>query len=102
MHVRRSPGVGMVAPRVRARLDGDEAIAALSVREAPARTAEIGVQRCGMLIRAMCVTARGVRLPDLHKRAGHRVSVLVEHPPANRDPLALGFPVMLPGQVVVE
>src|SRR5579884_4518921 len=48
--VGRPPGIGVVSPWVRARLDGDELVAALVVGEAASRPTEVGVQRCRVLI----------------------------------------------------
>src|SRR5207247_10958671 len=63
--VRRPPGVVVVAPRVRARLDGDEAVFAAVVGEASARTREVGVEWRRMFVARVEVPASGVRLLDL-------------------------------------
>src|ERR1700737_4089000 len=43
--VRRTPGVAMVLPWIRAGLDRDEAVPAVVVRQAATRPAEVGIER---------------------------------------------------------
>ena len=66
--VRRSPGVLVVAPRVGAGLDRDEAVAALVVGEAAAGAGEVRVERRRVLVDLVRVAAGRVRLPDLDER----------------------------------
>ena len=56
--VRGPPGVVVVAPRVGARLDGDEPVAAVVVGEAAAGAGEVGVERRGVLVAQVGVAAR--------------------------------------------
>src|SRR4029453_11138749 len=65
MDVRGPPGIRMVSPRVRAWLDGNEAVAALVVGQAAARAREVRVERRGMLIDLVVVAAGGARPADL-------------------------------------
>ena len=44
------PGVGVVAPRIGARLDGHEAVPPFAVGQAPTRPGEVGVKRRRVLI----------------------------------------------------
>jgi hypothetical protein len=54
-----------------------------------------------VLIDAMRVSSRRVRLPDLDERLRDGAAVLVEDAPLDDDPLALGLARMLPREVVV-
>src|SRR5262249_15038361 len=100
--VRRAPGVLVVPPRVRARLDGDEAVAALTVGEAPAGAGEVRVERRGVLVDLVSVPSGGVRLPDLDERAAQRPSFLVEHTPLDDDSLAERLALVLTREIGLE
>src|ERR671915_60675 len=97
-----TPGVGMVLPRVRARLDRDEAIAALVVGHAPSRTGEIRVERGRMAVHVVLVASRGVRLPDLDQGVAYGAPVSVEDPAVQDHPLPERLALVLPRQVVVD
>src|SRR5208282_1011539 len=56
------PGVVMIAPWIGARADGDEAVAALLVRQSLSPAGEVRIQRSIMLVILVEVTARGIRL----------------------------------------
>ena len=71
--VRRPPRVRVVAPRIRARLDRDEAVAAVVVGQAAAGAGEVRVERRRVLVDVVVVAAGRVRLPDLDERAADRV-----------------------------
>ena len=97
-----APGVRVVAPRVRARLDRDEAVAALVVGEAAPGAGEVRVERRRVAVDRVQVAPRRVGLPDLHERVAHRPPVAVEHAAVHDDPLAERLAVVLAGEVVVE
>src|SRR5262249_48490817 len=101
MDVRRTPGVLVIPPWIRTRLDRDEAVAAVAVRETPAGAGEVRVERGGMLVDLVLVPPGRVRLPDLDERAGNGPAGLVEHAPVDDDALAERLAVVLSGQVAV-
>src|SRR6266700_6875247 len=95
MYVRRTPGVVMVLPRIRAGLDGHKTIAAVFVRKRAARAAEVGIKRRRMMIAIMAITDSGIGLPDLKQRVRHGASVVIQHAPGDDDPLSYRFSVVL-------
>jgi hypothetical protein len=100
--VRCTPGVLVVAPRVGAGLDRDEAVATLVVGHAATAAAEVGVERGRMAIHVVPVAARSVGLPQLDQRVSHGAPVTVEHPAVQDDPLAERLVGVLAREVVVE
>ena len=79
------PGVGVVAPRIGAGLDGDELIPAIRIGEDPAFALEVGVERRIMRVTRMVVAAGGVGLPDFDHGVGHGVAIFVGHSPTHDD-----------------
>ena len=102
VNVRRPPGVGVVAPRIRGGLDGDEPIPPGRVGGAPASAAEVGIERGRVVVDVVAVASGRVGLPDLHERVRQRPAVGVHDPAEDDDPLSQRLPVMLPGQIVVH
>ena len=102
VNVRRPPGVGVVAPRIRGGLDGHEPIPPVRVGGAPAAAAEVGVERGRVVVDLVAVPSGRVGLPDLHERVRQRPAVGVHDPAEDDDPLSQRLPVMLPGQIVVH
>ena len=100
--VRRPPGVVMVAPRVRSRLDRREAVASIVVGDRATRAGEVRVERGGPAVPAVLVASGGVRLPDLDERAAQGLPLGVEHAAAERDSLADRLAGVLAREVVVE
>ena len=100
----RPPGVGVVLPRIGARLDRVEAVAALVVGDAAAGAEEIRIERRVVLVGLVDVAPGGVRLPDLDQGVGHGAPVLVEHAAGHHDALAERLAVLggVPGEVVIE
>ena len=94
--------LGWFAPRVRARLDAHEPVAALVVRQAAAGAGEVRVERGRVLVAVVEVAAGGVRLPDLDQRRADRPAVAVGDPAGDDDPLAERLALVLAGEVVVE
>ena len=100
--VRRTPGVVVVAPRVGARLDRREAVAALVVGQRAAAAGEVRVERRGVLVAVVAVATGGVGLPDLDELVAHRAPVAVEDPARDHDALAQRLADVLAGEVGVE
>jgi len=90
----------MIAPRILARTNRDEAIAPLGVGDGLSGSSEVGVQRRIMLIDFVTVSARRIRLPDFHDGVCQRTAVFVEHSPAHDDAFAKRFPMVPKRQVV--
>src|SRR6516164_3538780 len=61
-----APGIVMISPRIRARLDGHEAIAPFAVGEGAATTREIGVKRRTVIVNLVAIPSCRVALPDLN------------------------------------
>src|SRR6266446_3759870 len=88
MNVRRTPGVVMIQPRVGPGLDGHKTIRAVFVGHRSSGASEVRVERRGMLVFGVNVTAGGVGLPNLNERARDRTAVRVEHAPGHNNSLA--------------
>ena len=104
MDVLRPPGIVMIAPGIRPRLDRREAVFAVGVGQCAPRTDEVGIERRMMLIIDMDIAPAGVGLPDFDQRVRHRAVVFVKHAPGDDDPFAERFAVLdgVARQVVVE
>ena len=102
MNVRRTPGVRMIAPRIRSGLDRDELITSVGVGQRPPGPGEIRVERRRMIVDRVRVTPRRVALPDFDQRCGiARPSSSTTWPDTMmRSPS--GSPTMLGRQVVVR
>ena len=94
----------MIAPRIGAGLDGEEAVAAFVIGQAAAGAEEIRIERRGMLVDLVNITSGGVRLPDLDQRIAHRPAVFVEHAARHDDAFAERLAVLcgVAREVVVE
>ena len=88
MDMVRPPAIGMVAPRVRARLDGIELVAPLRIGNAAPAAPEVRVQRRVVLVVLVDIASGGVGLPDLDQRVGQRATIFVQHPAGDDDALA--------------
>jgi hypothetical protein len=84
-----TPGVVVIAPRVCARLDRHEAVAAVAIGEHPAEAVEVRIERRVVLIAFVVVAPAGVGLPQLEHRVGDRAIGLVGDLAGDDDPLAL-------------
>src|SRR5690606_17322591 len=100
--VRGTPGVVVVLPRIRPRLDGDELVPALVVGDRTAHTVEVRVDRTRPVVPHVPIPTTRVRLPDLDQRIRDRFAVTVEQAPVHQDALPLGFLRVLPREVVVQ
>ena len=96
--VRGTPGVVVVAPRVGARLDRHEPVAALVVGQAAPAADEVRVQRRRVQVAVVAVAPGGVGLPDLDELPAHRPPGRVQDPAGDDDAL----PQRLPGGVLRE
>ena len=94
-----APGIGVVAPWVGARPDGDEPIAAVGPGEAAARAGEVGVKGSGVLVGGVGITASRIALPYLDQLPGNGTAIRAEQAPAQVDPLTLGFAGVPGGEV---
>src|ERR1043166_2193660 len=102
MDVRRPPSVVMIEPGISSGFDGDEAVRAIVVRKGAAGTREVRIQGCGMLITAVPVTPRGIRLPDFDQSIWNGTAAVVENPTGYDDALTQGLSGMLASQVIVS
>jgi hypothetical protein len=91
----------MIAPRIRSRLDRDEAVAAFGIGQRPATACEVGIERRVVLVDGVPVAPGGVGLPDLHQGVRDRPAVLVQHAAADDDPLSDRLAVVLARQIMV-
>src|SRR5689334_12702202 len=101
MNVRGTPRVRMVAPRIRARLDRDEVVAPLGIRERPPRAGEVRVERGRMIVDRMRISAASVALPDLDERVRNGTAAIVQHAARDDDALAQRFCGVLPREIVI-
>src|SRR5713226_4423871 len=88
MNMCRTPGIVMVMPWVCTRPDGDEAIAAFSVRERVPTADKIRIQWSVVLVSLVQITSCGIRLPDFDECMRSWPSVLIQHSAAHNDPFA--------------
>src|SRR5215470_12439734 len=83
-----SPGIGVVAPGIGARLDADEAIVTVRIGDTAASAREVRIKRCLVLVHDVAIAAGRIALPDLDKAIGHRPPSLIAHPPLDDNALA--------------
>src|SRR5687767_7173632 len=92
MDMRRPPGIRMIEPGIRARLDRHEAVFAFFIRHAAPGAGKVRVQRRVVLIDRMPITTRSVGLPDLDYTIGHRALVFIDHLADDDNTLAHRLP----------
>ena len=102
MDVRRTPRVGVIAPRIRARLNGNELVPAILVGERTTGTGEIGIEGRVPTVDLVPIAAGGIRLPDLDQRVANRSSIFIEHTTRHHHPLAHWRRPVLRGQIMIE
>src|ERR1044071_8031258 len=103
MNMRGPPRVRMVQPRICSRLDCEEAVLTVFVRDASTGTIKIGIQGRAMLVNLMMIAARRVGLPDFDQCMRHRPLVFVQNAPDDNEPLPYCFPSCgaIAGEVVL-
>src|SRR5712692_6508642 len=104
MNVGWPPGIMMVAPGVRARLDRRETILAVTVGEYAACSRKIRVKWRRVLIVLLNVAATGVGLPYLDQGIRHGPVVFVKNAPGYDDAFAKRLAVFdrVARQVVIK
>jgi hypothetical protein len=95
------PGVRMVAPWVGARLDGHETVITVLVRDRASGAGEVRVKRSWVIVLAMPVAPRSVRLPQLDERVGDRAAIFVQDAAGDDDALSDRFAGVLAREVVI-
>ena len=100
MDVLRAPRVRMIFPRVCARPDGNEAVAAFFIRECLPDTNEIRIQWRVMLIPLVQVAPSGVGLPYFDEGFADGTAIFIHHVSGNDDAFAQRFSPALPRKVV--
>src|SRR5262249_52087970 len=88
MNVLRAPGVAMISPGIRPRLDRVDAITPFVVRDHAADAGEVRVERGVVLVDGMKIAARGFRLPDLDQGFAHGSAAFLENAAGDDDSLA--------------
>jgi hypothetical protein len=86
--MRRSPGIGVVGPRIRPGADRAKAIPAFGVGYATADAAEIGIERCQIAVHIVAIAPARIGLPDFNQRIRHGGTELIDHAAENLDTLA--------------
>ena len=81
--MRRAPPGIRHRHRIGPGLDGEEAVAAVVIRQHPAIADEIGVERRVARVDRVEVAAGGIGLPQFHHGAAYRPAVLIQHPAAD-------------------
>ncbi len=102
VNVRRTPRIVVIKPRIRSRLDGDEAVDSIFVGERASGPGKIRIQWRRMLIDGVNVTPRRIRLPQFNQRARNRTAVAVQHAPGHDNALAQWLTRMLTREIVVR
>ena len=93
--MRGAPSVVVILPRVRAGLDGDEAIAAFGVGDGVAAAGEVRIERSVVLIDGVGVAPGGVGLPNFDERVRECAAVFVNDAAGHDDAFADGLGLML-------
>ncbi len=97
--MRRTPGIEMIAPRIRSRLDCDKTIAPFVVGEGVAASGEVWVERCIVLVVFMQVSSGGIGLPRFDYSAPNRLSIFVQDSSAHDDSLTHRLTMSLLGEI---
>lgn len=92
----------MIAPGISAGLDGDEAIAAIGIRERSARASKIRIERRGVLILHMQISPGGVSLPDFDQGVRNGASIFIEHTAGDEDALTQRIARVLASEIVIR
>ena len=91
----------MIAPRIFAGTNGQEAIAAFGVGEGVTAAAEIGIEWGVVLIDFVEVASGGIRLPDFDESSGDRAVIFIDHPATHDDSFAERCAAVLARQIAL-
>ena len=94
--MRRPPRVVVIAPRIRAGLDRDEAVVAVRVAEGAAEAGEIQIKWRRVLIAIVTIATCRIRLPHFDQRVRNRLIVFIQHAAADDDTFADRLAIVLP------
>ena len=100
VNVIRPPRIVMIAPRIRTRLDGHEAIRAVLVGDHSSDASEMRIERRFVLVLGVCIAAGGVRLPNFDQGVRNRAAVFVEHAAGHDDSFAESLAAVEVRQIV--
>src|SRR4029453_11670413 len=95
----RAPGVAVVLPWVRPRLDRRKPVGPVISGQTPADSGEVRVDRRRMLVTFVQVSAAGVGLPDLYQLTADRPTISVQPPAGDDDPLSNRLTAVLDRQI---
>src|SRR5579862_7550777 len=101
MNMSGPPGVRVVVPGIRSRLDRNETIVTVLVSEGPACTGKVRIKRGWMIVSLMEVAAPRVCLPDLDQHIPQWPAVVANHPPRDDDSLPKRLARMLLREVAI-
>ena len=88
VNMRRTPVADLIAPGVRARLDGAKTVIPVVVGQHPAAAAKIGIDRRQILILLVTIAPSRIGLPYLDQGVAHRRPEGIAHISMHDDPLA--------------
>src|ERR1700722_7342824 len=100
MNVCRPPRVRMISPRICARLDCDEAVIPIVVREGAPGAGKIGIERRRMIVMPMEIPASCVGLPDFDESVPQGAATVVRYLAGDHDALAARLGGVLRGEIV--
>src|SRR5579862_8239873 len=101
MNMSGPPGVRVVVPGIRSRLDRKETIVTVLVCEGPACTGKVRIKWGWMIVSLMEVATPCVCLPDLDQRIPQWPAIVANHPPRDDDSLANRLASMLLCEIAV-
>src|SRR5579859_1950731 len=101
MNVGRPPRVGMIFPGISARLYGNKFVKTIRVSKSASGAGEVGIEGRWVVVFDVQVAPGGIGLPDFNQSVRQRVTIIIEHAPADDDALAQRFSRMLAGQIAV-
>src|SRR5215470_4838548 len=96
------PGVRVIAPRIGARLDGNETVIAVIVRHRTSGAGEVRVKWGWVIVVVVPIAARCVALPQLDERVGNRAGIFVHNPAGDDDAFADRLPRVLAREVIIR
>ena len=102
MNMSRAPGVVVIAPRIRARLDGYEAVKSVLVCQGSSCSGEVRIKRRRVVVLFMRVPSRGIGLPDFNETIRYGAPIAIQNSSSNCDALSQRLPHMLNREVVIS